>query len=218
MIAGLDEAGRGPLLGPLVIAGLTVTTDGPLKKIGVRDSKQLTPQRREELTAQIQRLASQIEYVIIPAADIDRLRQHKTLNEIEVDAFAQIIDRLRPDTCYVDAADVLEDRFGADIKKALTCTPTIISKHKGDSLYPVCSAASILAKVTRDYHVRLLEQELQEHLNLPLGSGYQTDLLTMDFLRAWLKKFDTLPPCVRHSWESSRRLMQHHKTKKLDEF
>jgi ribonuclease HII len=218
MIAGIDEAGRGPLLGPLVVAGLTITNDRRLKKIGVKDSKQLTPKRREELAIQIQTLADRIEYVIIPADDIDRLRQKQTLNEIEVDAFAAIIEKLRPETCYVDAADVIEDRFGIDIAKTLTCHPSIISKHRGDSLYPVCSAASILAKVTRDHHVRQIEQELQEHLPMPLGSGYQTDPLTMDFLRAWLKHYGSFPPCVRRTWESSRLLMQNHLTKKLDEF
>jgi len=149
MIAGIDEAGRGPLLGPLVVAGILIDADKPLKKIKVRDSKQLTPKRREELATQIESLATRIEYVIIPATDIDRLRQTKTLNEIEVDAFSTIVDRLQPDTCYVDAADVIEDRFGTDISQRLTtCQPTIISKHKGDTLFPVCSAASILAKVT----------------------------------------------------------------------
>ena len=219
MIAGIDEAGRGPLLGPLVVAGVLIDSDKPLKKIKVRDSKQLTPQRREDLATQIRALAHKIEYVIIPATDIDRLRQTKTINQIEVDAFAAIIDRLQPATCYVDAADVIEDRFGTAITKTLTtCHPIIVSKHKGDSLFPVCSAASILAKVTRDYHVRLIEQELQEHLAMPLGSGYQTDPDTMTFLRAWLKQYHTFPTCVRRTWESSRLLMQDHLTKKLDEF
>lgn len=218
MIAGIDEAGRGPLLGPLVVAGVLIDTDKPLKKIKVRDSKQLTPQRREELATQIRALAAKIEYVIIPAADIDSLRKKKTINEIEVDAFAQIVQRLQPDTCYVDAADVIEDRFGTDIADVITCPTTIIAKHKGDCLYPVCSAASILAKVTRDYYVRLIETELQEFLPMPLGSGYQTDPETIDFLRAWLKHYGDFPGCVRRSWESSRLLMQDYKTKKLDEF
>jgi len=218
MIAGIDESGRGPLLGPLIVAGLTIATDNPLKAIGVRDSKQLTPKRREQLAEQILHLVTRTEIIVIPAADIDRLRTTQTLNEIEVDAFAKIIESLRPDTCYVDAADVIEDRFGTDIAKTLTCTPTIVSKHKGDCLFPVVSAASIIAKVTRDRHVRLIEQELQEHLAMPLGSGYQTDPVTMVFLRAWLKKYGDFPACVRRSWESARLLMQEYKTKKLDEF
>jgi ribonuclease HII len=218
MIGGIDESGRGPVLGPLVIAGVLIPTDDPLKDIGVRDSKQCTPKRREQLAAQIQILVTRTHVIVITASDIDDLRKVMTLNEIEADAFGKIIETLHPDTCYVDAADVNEDRFGVDIARHLTYKPAIVSKHKGDSLFPVVSAASIIAKVTRDQHVRQIEQELQQKLNLPLGSGYQTDPITMEFLRQWLRKYGDFPPYVRRSWESARTLYQDYKTKKLDEF
>ncbi len=218
MIGGIDESGRGPLLGPLVVAGVLIPTDEPLKDIGVRDSKQCTPKRREQLAVQINKLATRTEIIVIPAADIDDLRKVMTLNEIESDAFSKIVATLHPDVCYVDAADVNEERFGTDILKNLTYKPTIVSKHKGDSLFPVVSAASIIAKVTRDHHVRLIEQELQKKLSLPLGSGYQADPVTMEFLRQWLRKYGDFPADVRRSWESARTLYQEYKTKKLDEF
>lgn len=218
MIGGIDESGRGPVLGPLVVAGVTIDRPARLKRIGVKDSKLCTPRLRETLALQITSLASAIEIVIIPAKDIDDLRTTKTLNEIEEDAFATIVDRLTPEVCYVDAADVNEERFGTEIARRISCTPRIVSKHKADRTYPVVSAASIIAKVTRDRIVRDIERELQHALPLPLGSGYQTDPLTMTFLRTWLQRYDEFPPHVRRSWESARWLMQNHKTKKLDEF
>ena len=119
MICGLDEAGRGPCFGPLVVAGLLVQNDADLVRIGACDSKQLSPKKREQLALQIERLATKCEIIVIPAADIDDLRKTMTLNQIEVFAFSKIIMKLRPDICYIDAADVNEDRFGKDILKRL---------------------------------------------------------------------------------------------------
>jgi ribonuclease HII len=218
MICGADEAGRGPCFGPLVVAGILVENDADLVHIGVCDSKQLTPKKREQLAPQIKRLATKYELIVLPAADIDDLRKTMTLNELEVFVFSKIIEKLRPDVCYVDAADVKEERFGKDILSHLSYRPQMISKHKADVHYPVVGAASILAKVTRDEHVRKIAQELEPALNIPLGSGYPADPLTKQFLKTWMKRFGSLPPHVRQSWETCQQLVREHKTKRLDEF
>jgi ribonuclease HII len=218
MICGVDEAGRGPCFGPLVVAGILVENDTELVRIGVNDSKQLTPKKREQLAPQITRLATNYELIVLPAVDIDVLRKTMTINQLEVFLFSKIIEKLKPDVCYVDAADVNEERFGKDIVSNLSYKPRMISKHKADEQYPIVGAASILAKVTRDEHIRKIAQELEPRLNLPLGSGYPADPVTKQFLSTWVSRFGTLPPHVRESWETCQQLIKNHKTKRLDDF
>jgi len=141
-----------------------------------------------------------------------------TLNEIEVYAFIKVIKKLKPDVCYVDAVDVNEKRFETNILSGLTYKPIIVSKHKADDIYPVVSAASILAKTARDEEVKKIAQELEKKLNLPLGSGYPADPITMKFFNSWFEKYKKLPPYTRHSWDTSKRILKDKNTKKLDEF
>ncbi len=141
-----------------------------------------------------------------------------TLNEIEVNAFSKIIEKLKPDICYVDAADVNDERFGKNILSRLSFKPEIISKHKADDIYPVVGAASILAKTKRDEEVQIIAQELEKKMDMPLGSGYPADPVTQKFLRMWIKTFGELPPHTRHSWKTAKNLLKNSKIKKLDEF
>jgi len=218
MICGADESGRGPVLGPLVVAGVLVENDAELVRIGACDSKQLTPHQRETLEKQIRAVVEKYEIIVLPASDIDDLRKVMTLNELEVSVFSKIIEKLRPDVCYVDAADVNEVRFGKNILARLSWKPMMISKHKADETYPIVGAASILAKTTRDEHVRQIAQELEQKINLPLGSGYPADPITIRFLKTWVETFGDLPPHVRRSWETAQNLLKEHKTKSLDNF
>jgi len=218
MICGVDEAGRGPCFGPMVIAGVLAENDTEFVRIGACDSKQLTPKKREQLAPMVQRIAKRYEIIVLPASDIDDLRKTMTLNELEVFVYSKIIEKLRPDVCYVDAVDVNEGRFGRDLLSHLTFKPQIISEHKADDRYPIVGAASIIAKVTRDEHVRKISQELEPKLNLPLGSGYPADPVTKKFLETWIAQFGSLPPYVRHSWETCQKMMSNHKTKRLDQF
>ena len=116
MICGVDEAGRGPLFGPLVVAGVVLKDDSKITEFNVKDSKQLSPKRREQLEEIIKKLAVNYEILIIPASDIDDMRKVMTLNEIEVNAFSKVIKKLKPKICYVDSADVNEERFTKDIR------------------------------------------------------------------------------------------------------
>jgi len=218
MMCGIDESGRGPVLGPLVVAGTVFENDSKLLELGVRDSKQLTPNRRENLAKIIREIAPAFEILVIPASDIDDMRKVMTLNEIEVNAFSKIIDKLRPDICYVDAADVNEKRFGEEILSKLSFKPKIISKHKADELYPIVGAASILAKTSRDENIRKIANDLEKKLNIPLGSGYPADPITQKFLKTWIKTYEELPPHVRHSWKTAQRLLKESKMTKLDDF
>jgi ribonuclease HII len=218
MICGVDEAGRGPVIGPLVIAGVSYEDDSFLIKYNIRDSKKITPKTREMLVNKIKKSAITYEILTINASDIDDMRKVMTLNELEVNAFSQVIKKLKPELCYVDAADVNEKRFGKEILSRLTYKSTIISKHKADEIYPIVGAASILAKTTRDEHVQQIANKLQKKLNLPLGSGYPADPVTKKFLKTWLETYKELPPHVRHSWKTAQQLLKNSKMKKLDDY
>lgn len=212
MICGVDEAGRGPVMGPLVICGISIDKDDLLRKLGVKDSKKLSRTQREDLSEKIARVTSGIEIVEITASEIDILREEMTLNKLEVKVFASIIKKLAPQTAYVDSADVDEKRFADDIIREIGSPVEIISRHKADDTYPVVSAASILAKVRRDEQVRRIEEEIGE----PIGSGYTSDPNTIRFLESWLERYDKLPPHTRKSWDTSNRLLSMKAVKKLD--
>jgi len=213
MICGVDEAGRGPVLGPLIVCGIAVESDRALRKLGVRDSKKLTPKKREELAAEISKIA-RIELVEISADEIDSLRGRMTMNEIEAKAFAAIVESLSPEIAYLDAADVDEENFGRAVGANLKCSAQIVSQHKADDTFPVVSAASIVAKVNRDRRVREIEREIGR----PIGSGYQTDGTTMTFLKDWIKENGSCPPHTRRSWEPAKNLMSLKDVRRLDQF
>ena len=213
MIVGVDEAGRGPVIGPLVVAGVAVESDVALRHMNVRDSKKLSPERREALAPEIEKV-SRYELVVIPAERIDVMRSEMSLNDFEARLFAEVIDKLRPETAYVDACDVDEIEFKRCVRKELAFDVEIVSQHNADELFPVVSAASILAKVCRDREMRMIEEELGMHI----GSGYASDTDTIAFLETWIRKHGSLPPHTRASWDTARRLLAESRNHKLDDF
>ena len=162
IICGIDEAGRGPVLGPMVICGVCYfeTDLKLLDEIGVKDSKKLTPIKRSKLAKIIKDQCYDYTTIVVSAQEIDeREKKRITLNKLEEIKMAEIIETLKPKITYIDAADVNEARFGNSIKKLLKFSTTkIISKHKADDLYPIVSASSIIAKVTRDNIIEELKR------------------------------------------------------------
>lgn len=213
MICGVDEAGRGPVLGPLVVAGVMVDSDVPLRQLNVRDSKKLSPERRELLAPEIQKVA-RCEVTVVPAKDIDVMRAEMSLNDFESKLFAAIVQKLHPETAYVDAVDVDEIEFKRSIQKELPFEVEIVSQHEADDLFPVVSAASIIAKVRRDSEMRAIEQEIGQ----PTGSGYPSDPVTIAFLEKWIREKGSPPPHTRLTWDTTRRLLAESKNRKLDDY
>jgi ribonuclease HII len=213
MICGVDEAGRGPVMGPMVIAGLMLESKTQLEGLNVRDSKKCTPKRREKLAVQLNEIA-QTEVIMVPAADIDAMRTHMTMNQIETKIFASVIEKLKPAIAYIDSADVDEERFGRDIKSELDFDLQIISKHGADDFYPIVSAASIIAKTQRDSEIEKIKLKLGENI----GSGYPSDSTTINFLENWIKEHGTPPPHTRHSWKTTQRILDKAKCRKLEDY
>ena len=207
LISGVDEAGRGPVIGPLVIAGVSIDeNDLPeLVELGVKDSKLLSPQRRERLASQIKKLALNYHIILLSPAEIDRVvesrRKLHKLNRLEAQGMARVIAVLKPDVVYVDASDILADRFGDHITENLSFSPKIICEHKADVNYPIVSAASIIAKVERD---KVISQLQKKHGNI--GCGYPSDSNTIKFLEDWIRKFGSYPDFVRKSWKTAKRI------------
>ena len=207
LVAGVDEAGRGCVIGPLVIAGFMIKEENlpVLAWLGVKDSKLLSPKKREALSTEIMRVAEKHCVVKLTPREIDRVVESKRklhkLNRLEAQTMAHIINTLNPDQAYVDAADVLENRFKHHIQEGLTVKANITSRHKADRTYPIVSAASIIAKVERDNEIATLKATYGD-----FGSGYLTDQKAMLFLKQWLQTHDEYPDCVRKSWKPAKQV------------
>ncbi len=215
-IAGIDDAGRGPIIGPLAIAGVLLEEEAlpKLAALGVRDSKVLSPLKRERLAKEIGELTPKCHVIMIPPAEIDKVvkkgRKLHKLNRLEAQTMAQVITALKPDVAYVDASDVLADRFKNHIEENLSFKVQIISEHKADAKYPIVSAASIIAKVERDKAISKLREKYGD-----LGSGYVTDPKTIKFLENWIKNSGDYPDFVRKSWKPAQKLKERAKQVKL---
>jgi ribonuclease HII len=207
LIAGVDDAGRGAVIGPLVIAGVLVKKeDLPcLKELGVKDSKLLSPHRREALAVEIKRIVQKHSVEKLQPREIDVVvnsgRKLHKLNWLEAQTMAKVIEALRPDMVYVDASDVLEERFKQHILECLPFRVAIVSEHKADRNYVAVSAASIIAKVERDREIALLEEVYGD-----FGSGYPSDARTVSFLERLMQTSEEYPEYVRKSWKPAKRV------------
>jgi ribonuclease HII len=214
LVAGVDDAGRGSVIGPLVIAGILIDSEDvpKLVQLGVKDSKLLSPSRRETLAVDIKRIARKHAVVKLSPAEIDRVvekgRKLRRLNWLEAQAMAKVIELLRPDVAYVDASDVFEERFKQQILEFLPFKVEIVSEHKADRKYPVVSAASIIAKVERDREIAELKAKYGD-----FGCGYPTDPKTIEFLHRCLETFKEYPEFVRRSWRPAKKVKRENDSK-----
>lgn len=201
-ICGIDDAGRGSMLGPLVIAGISLDKR-KLKKLsllGVKDSKKLSPKSREELYKKILKIADDYYIAKISPRSIDASVKRHCLNNLEAKYMAKVVSKLTPDTSYVDSCDVNPARFGKEIS-TLSDNRKIKSYHHADSRFVIVSAASILAKVSRDKAIAKLRKEHN------LGSGYPSDSKTVKFVTKYYKKNHVMPSFVRKSWKPVQHIV-----------
>ncbi|HLC92394.1 MAG TPA: ribonuclease HII [archaeon] len=214
LIAGIDEAGRGPCIGPLVMAIAVVKKEDEEKlvELGVKDSKMLSVKERERQFPKIKEMLVESHTSHITAEEIDALMKRKSLNEIEAMHAGKLINSLksRPDVIYIDSPDVVMAEFGKRIEKYVSFPVKIVSEHKADVNYPVVSAASVLAKVERDAEIKKISEEFGE-----VGSGYPHDEQTIRFLKNYLLHHSELPKIVRHSWQTISSLKNEKFQKKL---
>ena len=201
-VCGVDDAGRGSMLGPLVIAGISINKIKirKLSLLGVKDSKQLSPKSREDLYKKIIEIVDDYYVYRISPKSIDASVKKHNLNLLEAKYMAKVILKLNPDTSYVDSCDVKPQRFGKEISR-LSNNKIIRSYHHADSKFVVVSAASIIAKVSRDRSIA----KLRKYHNL--GSGYPSDSLTVNFVKSYYKTHKTFPTFVRKSWKPIQKIL-----------
>ena len=205
LICGIDEAGRGSVIGPLVIAGISIKKSNikKLEDIGVRDSKALTKNKRSFLFDKILDVSEFVCIYKLDCKTIDENVYQKKLNKLEAIIMSSIIKHISADIAYVDSCDINIDRYTNYLKSNLNFKNNIniIAMHKADRINPVVSAASIIAKVTRDREIQILEEIFQN-----IGSGYPSDKKTMYFIKNWIKEYKEFPNFVRKSWRPIREI------------
>ena len=223
MRVGADEAGKGPVLGPMVAAA--VRADPAALPDGITDSKRLSASRREALDAAL-RSNPDVE-VGVAVVSVDRIDHPDTdMNSLTVAAQAEAIATVASDgdQAIVDAGDVSESRFARRVREAVaesafesdaldTVSIDVAAEHGADDEHPIVGAASIVAKVERDRHVADLSEEYGE-----IGSGYPSDPTTRAFLAEYVRTHGDLPACARSSWQTSADVLAAAEQSALSEF
>lgn len=202
LIAGIDEAGRGPCFGPMVITLVVAKKEKEkeLKSLGVKDSKLLAPAKRKALIEGIKNNVLEEKTAVISAQQINDSMVVHSLNEMEAVHIAQLINKLqeKPEIIYVDSPDATKGAFEKRIRKYLDKRlekVKIVAENKADTNYVVVGAASIIAKVTRDEEIEQLSKKYGD-----FGSGYPSDPKTIAYLKEYVQKNKKLPPFSRIFW------------------
>ncbi len=213
-LIGVDEAGKGPVLGSMFAAAVRVpdTTDLPE---GIQDSKELTPRRREKLATVLR----ENDHIEVRVAEITPTRiddPATDMNTLTVEAHATALDRIACDGDHIilDAGDVSEERFARRVATHCSERFDLQAEHGADGEHAVVGAASIIAKVERDAHVR----QLAEGFEQDVGSGYPSDSTTRAFLANYVETNECLPECARASWQTSRAVLAANEQSGLGDF
>lgn len=194
-------------MGPLVVAGVACPDPAILVEMGCKDSKKLTPMRRERLARLIEKHPDTVVVVrSLAPEDLDEERRTMTLNDIEVVLFQDVARQLGATHLIVDAADVDAARFGRNIAEGVEGV-TVVSEHKADDNHVIVAAASIIAKTRRDAAIDDLKRSLERRIDFDMGSGYPSDPKTRAFLQTWIDRFGDVPPGTRRSWKTVEAML-----------
>jgi ribonuclease HII len=210
LVAGIDEAGRGPCFGPMSLA-ITVfekKQEPELKKIGVKDSKDLSAKKRDLLFDEINNCAVEKHIINVDALEINDLMAKENLNEIEAIKVADLINLLenKIDVVYIDSPDATKGKYEGRIRQYLDEEHkdiNIVAENKADSKYVACGAASILAKVSRDRELEKIKEKFGD-----IGSGYPADPKTKKYLLEYVKREKKLPPFSRIFWSTCTKALE----------
>jgi len=201
-VLGIDEAGRGPVIGPLMIAGAMIE-EGDEKLLGeVKDSKLLTQKKRVELWESITGIAKYKVIEVSPQeidAAVESVGNDMNLNWLEAKHQAEIINYFNPDVVIIDCPHPIPKKYEDHIKQLVNKKDIkYIVEHKADFNYKVCSAASILAKVRREEEMDKIKEKYGN-----TGPGYPANAVTQNFLKENWNKY---PEIFRHSWSTYKKV------------
>ena len=209
LIAGIDEAGKGSVIGPLVVCGavlnkININNKNKNNKIigdvfvNVRDSKKLSKNKREKI---YNVLKERVEFAILKVEpwELDKLMERETINDILARCYAEVIKRLKPEIVYVDCPDVKPQRLKERLERETGIK--VIAMHNAERI-PIVAVASIIAKVERDKEIDKLKEEYGD-----LGSGYPSDKKTIKFIKNCIES-GSLPKIIRKKWKTVKLLKQ----------
>lgn len=231
MYVGVDEAGKGPVLGPMVAAA--VRADPESLPAGVDDSKRVSPKRRAEIAAAL-RASDAVDLAVasVEPAEIDA--PETDMNTLTVCGQARAVRGVARsgDRVVADAGDTSEARFArrlgdgvAEAEETAVAdlvggTPVesvaVDAAHGADAADPVVGAASVVAKVARDARVAAIDAAYPDYDGV--GSGYPSDPATREFLRTYVADHGDVPPHARRSWSTCADVLAAAEQSGLDEF
>jgi len=214
LILGIDEAGRGPIIGSLIIAGALIEESNlsKLEKLDVKDSKLLTPKKRENLFEKIKLSIKKYKIIKIPPQEVDQalLSDSLNLNWLEAQKTAEIINFFNPDKAIIDSPSPNLNAYKNYVYELLkNKNIELIVEHKAEK-YPIVAAASILAKVIRDKEIEIIKKKYGN-----CGPGYTSNKITQKFIK---ENFEKHPEIFRKTWITYKKLVDGKKQKKLKEF
>jgi len=221
-IVGSDEAGKGPVLGPMVAAAVRAPPEAIPENVD--DSKRLAPDTRESIA---ERLRAHDDVTVgVAVVSTDRIDDPETdMNSLTVDAHAEAVAAVARDgdAAVTDAGDVSESRFGRRVREGVASASNpdsiavdVHAEHGADETYPLVAAASVIAKVERDARIDALADEYADYG--PLGSGYPSDPTTREFLSRYVGETGELPGCARASWSTCADVLAAAEQSALSEF
>ncbi|MDD5254126.1 MAG: ribonuclease HII [Candidatus Nanoarchaeia archaeon] len=213
-VLGIDEAGRGPVIGPLIIAGCMIDESklDELKKIGVKDSKLLTSKRREQILKKIQEITTS-KIVIVEPKEIDEVLEsdNLNLNWLEAIKSAEIINFMKPEKVILDCPSPNVRAYEDYVRKHLNDKAMPLHcEHKADVNHLIVGAASIIAKETREDIVKELKKKYGD-----FGPGYSSNPITQKYVE---KNFEKHPEIFRRTWATWKNHNNKKEQKSLDEF
>lgn len=216
---GIDEAGRGPVIGSMFVAGAMFDAEDlkELVRIGVKDSKLLTHPKRVELADKIKKIARKIKVVKVEPVEIDEAVSGKdglNLNWLEAFKQAEIINELKPDRVVIDCPSpnikAYTEFLMNSIDDSIRDKVELVVEHKADKNFVECASASIVAKVMRELEMDEIKRKYGE-----VGPGYTSNPVTQKFIKEnWARH----PEIFRKSWSTWKNHKESQGQKKLDDF
>lgn len=202
LVLGIDEAGRGPVIGPLAVCGVLCEESkiDKLKELGAKDSKTISTEQRTSTAKTIKKFVDDYHIVKISPKVIEK----GNLNTIEFDVIVKLINKFKPQKVIIDtpvspgAIANYSGKLRTAIDENIRSSIELIIEPKADANYPVVGAASILAKVERDNEIEKLHEKYGD-----FGSGYPSDPKTYEFIKHWNK----FPEIVRKNWSTCESIL-----------
>ena len=210
LLCGIDDSGRGPVIGPMVMAGTLIDEENlsKLENLKVKDSKLLSAKRRDFLFNRIIKVVKAYEIIVI---NVEEVGNSVNLNDLEAVKSGEIINILNPDKAIIDCPSPNIKAWKEQLRGCLNNKKIeLVVEHKSEK-YPSVAAASILAKVTRDREI----EEIKKKYKVDFGSGYMSDPKTKKFLEENFEKYEKI---FRKNWAPYKDKVNGKKQRSLGEF